>query len=329
MKKLFTVICILGLLVPSTMASAQLTIQLSHDLTEDTPQHLGALKFKEIVENTSGGDIQIEIFPAGQLGSDIETVELMQVGSIQASLVPTAKLSGFDPALQIVDLPFLFPSKDACYCALDSDVGDALLAGLEDIGLHGVAFWESGFKQLTADKPIRRPEDYEGLKIRVMESPILIEQFKAMGANAIPINFSEVYNALQQGVVDGQENPLVSITKMRFYEVQDYMTLSYHGYLGYAFLFSKLFWDELSPEQQTLLKDAAVESAHYERQLTAEMEDGFIQTIKDSGTEVIELTDEERKAFEAATKSVHEKFADSIGQENLDMVYKKIQECSK
>ena len=329
MKKLLMLVCILGLIIPATMTAAQVTIQLSHDLPEDTPQHMGSLKFKEIVESNSGGEIQVEVFPAGQLGSDIETVELMQVGSIQASLVPTAKLSGFDPTLQIADLPFLFPSKEVCYCVLDSDVGDRLLSGLENIGLYGAAFWESGFKQLTADKPIRRPEDYKGLKIRVMESPILIEQFKAMGANAIPINFSEVYNALQQGVVDGQENPLVSITKMRFYEVQDYMTLSYHGYLGYAFLFSKIFWDELSPEQQTLLKNAAVEAAQYERQLTADMENGFIQTIKESGTEVIELTDEERKAFEDATKSVHEKFADSIGQENLDMVYAKIKECAK
>jgi C4-dicarboxylate-binding protein DctP len=329
MKK-FAILCLTTLCILSTaaFAAAQVTIQLSHDLPEDTPQHMGSLKFKEVVESKSGGEITVEVFPAGQLGSDIETVELMQIGSIQASLVPTAKLSGFDPTLQIADLPFLFPSKEACYCVLDSEVGDKLLAGLENIGLKGVAFWESGFKQLTANESIRSPEDYEGLKIRVMESPILIEQFKAMGANAIPINFSEVYNALQQGVVDGQENPLVSITKMRFYEVQKYMTLSYHGYLGYAFLFSKSFWDGLTPEQQALLKEAAVETAQYERSVTAELEDGFIKTIEESGTEIIRLTDEERRAFEEATRSVHEKFADSIGRDVLDMVYAKIKECA-
>ena len=164
MKKLAIIFCIIGLFIPSmaAIAPAQVAIQLSHDLPEDTPQHLGSLKFKELVESKSGGKMTVDVFPAGQLGSDIETVELMQVGSIQASLVPTAKLSGFDATLQIADLPFLFPSKEVCYCVLDSEVGDQLLTGLEKIGLKGVAFWESGFKQLTANKPIRRPEAYQG-----------------------------------------------------------------------------------------------------------------------------------------------------------------------
>ena len=147
----------------SPLVFAADVIQLSHDLPEGTPQHLGSLRFKELVEKKSDGALMVEIFPKGQMGSDIETVELLQIGALQASLVPTAKLSEFAPALQVVDLPFLFPSKDVCYCVLDSDVGDKLLADLEAVGIQGVAFWESGFKQLTANKPIRAPEDYQGM----------------------------------------------------------------------------------------------------------------------------------------------------------------------
>lgn len=331
MKKRMIWLLVLGLLMPcpDVTAGSPLIVKLTHDLPESSPQHMGCLKFKELAESKSGGNIKVSIFHGQQLGSDQDSVEMMQSAAVQAGLVPTAKLSRFDATLQIPDLPFLFPSKEVCYCVLDSKVGDSLLKGLEKIGLKGVSFWESGFKQLTADRLIRKPEDYQGLKIRVMNSPILIEQFRVMGARAFPIEFHEVYDALKQGVVNGQENPLVSITKMKFYEVQSHIILSDHGYLGYAFLFAKTFWDKLKPEQQEILKDAAVKGAKYERELTAKMEKDFIKKIADSGTKIIRLTDEERKAFEKATKPVHKKFADSVGRDILEMVYARIRECSE
>lgn len=322
-------ILILGLaiLCMATFAQAKTyRVKLSHDLSEDTPQHEGALMFKKIVEEKTDGKVKIQIFPSGQLGHDVETVELMQMGSIQASLVPTAKLSGFSSAMQICDLPFLFSSREATYYVLDSEVGMDLMGELRKIGLEGVAFWESGFKQLTANKPISTPEDYKGLKIRVMESPILIEQFKAMDANATPIAFAETYNALQQGVVDGQENPLVSIVRMRFYEVQKYLTVSNHGYLAYAFLFSKDFFDGLPAEYQKVIREAAIEAAKFERDLTVKMEEGFLKTIRESGTTVVVLNDEQRAAFVKATRPVHDKFADKVGRELLEAVYAKDKE---
>ncbi|MCP4113676.1 MAG: TRAP transporter substrate-binding protein [Desulfobacteraceae bacterium] len=329
MKKAALLFFALLMLSAPVMADSPVIVKLSHNLPEDTPQHKGCLKFKELAESKSGNDIKVKIFHNQQIGTDQESVELMQTGVIQASLVPTAKLSRFDPTLQIADLPFLFPSKEICYCVLDSEAGTKLLAGLEKIGLKGVAVWESGFKQLTADRAIRKPEDYKGLKIRVMDSPILVEQFKYMGAKAFPIDFHKVYDALKEGIVNGQENPLASITKMKFYEVQPHMTLSYHGYLAYAFLFGKTFWDKLDTGQQKILKDAATEAAHYERELTAKMEKDFIKTIADSGTKIIRLTDEERKAFEKATRPVHKIFADTVGKEILEMVYAHIKECGK
>ena len=305
----------------------QIVIKLHHDLMEGTPQDLGAEKFKEIVETETDGRVSIEIYPAGQLGDDVEAIEMIQTGAIQAGLIPTAKISGHAPALQLPDLPFLFPDRETCYKVLDSEIGMELLAGLEEIGLKGTAFWESGFKQFTANKAIHTPEDFKGLKIRVMQSPVIIEQFKAMGSTPVPIAFSETYNALQQGVVHGEENPLVSIVNMKFYEVQTHVILSNHAYLGYAFLFSQSFWDGLPDDVKTVLTDASLEAADYERQVTADKEEEFIQTIKDYGTEVITLTDEERAAFEEATRPVHDMFVDEIGQDLLDRTYKMIEEA--
>ncbi|QTA85840.1 TRAP transporter substrate-binding protein [Desulfonema magnum] len=319
------------LLMPCLTATGgeAIVLNISHDLPEDSPQHLGMIKFGEIVSRESSGDIKVKIYPKGKIGTDQKTVELLRRGIIQASLVPTAKLSRFDKSLQIADLPFLFPSKEICYFVLDSEVGEKILAGLEEIGLKGLVFWESGFKQLTADRPIRKPEDYKGLKIRVMDSPILMEQFEIMGAKARPMDFSEVYKALKLKIFNGQENPLVSITKMKFYEVQSHMTLSYHGYLGYAFLLGKSFWDSLDTVQQNIIKQAALKAGHYEREVTASTENDCIKIIADSGTEIIRLTAEERKAFENATKPIHEKFADTVGRQLLEAVYAKIKACQK
>ncbi|SDK94500.1 TRAP transporter substrate-binding protein [Natronincola ferrireducens] len=307
----------------------KIVIRLGHDLLEDTHQHYGALEFKKMVEEKTDGRIEVQVFPAGQLGTDIEIAEMMQSNAVEAGLVPTAKLSGFHAPLQLIDLPFLFPSREITYKLLDSELADDLFQPMEKIGLKGLAFWESGFKQFTANKEIRKPSDFEGLQIRVMESPLLIAQYRALGANPIPIDFSETYNALQQGVADGQENPLVSIAAMRFYEVQSHMTLSNHGYLAYALLFSNSFWDRLSPEDQEILQTAAREAGVLERQEAIRREEGFIETIESSGTTVIRLSDEEMAAFSEAMKPVHEEFADVIGRDLLQKAYDLIEEFQK
>lgn len=304
-------------------------IKLGHDLPEDTPQHVAAVKFKEEVEKKTNGRVKVQIFSSNQLGSDRETTEMLQVGSVQAALIPTAKLSLFAPALQIPDLPFLFPSREVCYKFLDSEVGDELLAGLKEKGLVGVAFWESGFKQFTANKEIRTPDGFKGLKIRTMESPIIIEQYKALGANPVPINFSETYNALQQKVVDGQENPLVSIVNMRFYEVQTNVMISNHGYLGYAFLYSKRWFDTLPADIQSVLVAEAKAVADFQRKETVRREEAFIKRIQAHGTKVTVLTSDEIARFAEATRPVHKVFESQIGKDLMAKTYKKIDELSK
>ena len=307
---------------PEAGGAPAYTIQLAHSMMENTPQHMGALKFKELVEEKTGGQVQVDIFPAGQLGSDVEVAEMLQTNAVQAGVVPTAKLSGFYAPLQVIDLPFLFPGKDVAYQVLDDqEFKDLLFVPMEELSFKGLSFWESGFKQFTANSPLKSPGDFKGLKFRVMESPLLIAQFQALGANPLSIDFSETYNSLQQGACDGPENPLSSIVQMKFYEVQSNMTISNHGYLAYALMLSLDFWNTLPAEYQTALQEAADEAAQYERAQTAEMEIGYIQTVRDSGTEIYELNAEEIAAFAEAMKPVHEQFRDIIGSDVLDETY--------
>jgi len=311
-------------LATGSPALAATVMKFHHDLPEDSAQHVAAEKFKEAVESRTDGEITVQIFPANALGNDVEATQQMQIGAIEGGLVPTAKLSNFQPSMQLADLPFLFPSPKVAHAFLDSEVGDRLLETLDEVGLEGVTFWESGFKQFTCNRPVDEPSDFEGRKVRVMQSPIIMEQFKALDANPVPIAFTETYSALQQGVVDCQENPLVSIVKMKFYEVQSHVTISNHAYLGYAFVFSKRWFDNLSPEHQEILASAAREMTQFEREETARREAGYLDVIRKSGTKVVELTAAEREKFREATRPVHDKFASDIGRDLLEASYEKI-----
>ena len=320
---------ILGVMLPATVPAAQYVMKFGHDMPEDSAQHAAALKYRDLVKERTNGRVEIRVFPAQQLGTDPEMVQQAQMGTLEIVLPPTAKISGFAPALQLADLPFLFPSKEICYQVLDGPVGDKLLAMLDAKGLRGVSFWESGFKQMTANKPIKKPEDFAGMKVRVMESPILIAQYKQVKANPIPIDFAETYNALQQGVVEAQENPLVSIVNMKFYEVQKYTMLSNHGFLGYAFLFSKKVYDGLPADIQKILRDTARELAAFERQETARREGGYVERIKKGGSQIVEFTPQERQAFEKAFLPVHKQFEKVVGEDLLKEAYAHIDTLRK
>jgi C4-dicarboxylate-binding protein DctP len=330
LSRVSVLVLVLGLLVPSgAMAAAKWNMKFGHDMPEDSAQHVAALKYAELVKERTKGQVEVKVFPAQQLGTDPEMVQQAQMGTLEIVLPPTAKISGFAAQLQLADLPFLFPSKEICYQVLDGPVGDKLLALLDAKGLKGVSFWESGFKQMTANKAIRKPEDFAGMKVRVMESPLLIAQYKQVKANPVPIDFAETYNALQQGVVDAQENPLVSIVNMKFYEVQKYTMLSNHGFLGYAFLFSKKVYDGLPADIQKIMRDTARELASFERQDTARREAGYIERIKKGGSQVVALTPEELQGFAKAFRPVHQQFAKTIGEDLLNEAYAHIEKLRK
>jgi tripartite ATP-independent transporter DctP family solute receptor len=315
-----------GFAVTPVMAEV---MKFHHDLPEDSAQHAAAEKFKEAVESRSNGEIEVKLFPSNALGNDVEATQQMQLGAIQGGIIPTAKLSSFVPSMQLIDLPFIFPSPKVAHQVLDGSAGEQLLATLDKVGLKGLTFWESGFKQFTCDHPVKSPADFKGYKVRVMQSPIIMEQFKALGANPVPIAFTETYSALQQKVVNCQENPLVSITKMKFYEVQSDVIISNHAYLAYAFVVSKRWFDGLSATNKKIVSEAAREFTAFEREDTARREAGYLETIKASGTNISQLTPHEQSKFQDSTRSVHEKFADDIGRDLLASFYEAIGKASK
>ncbi|WMM24871.1 TRAP transporter substrate-binding protein [Tissierella sp. MB52-C2] len=300
-------------------------IGYGHGFMPETPHHKAAIKFKEEVEAATNGRVKVNLFPSGQLGSAREMFEGLQMGTQEIALVPTARISGFAPELQLFDLPFLFPNREAGYKVMDGEVGTELLEGLKSQKIKGVAFYEDGYKHFTANKPISKLEDFKGLKFRTMESPIVINQFKALGSNPTPIDFGELYSSLQLGVVDGQENPLVTIVSSKFYEVQTNLTLSEHAYLGHVLIFSDSWYSNLPQDIQEILYEKGREIANWQRQAVQEEEIKYLETIKNAGVNIVELSQAERDKMREITLSVHQEYVKLFGNEILDKAYAEIE----
>ena len=344
MKKLFSLMLVVVMLLtlaacgsapaadkPVANANAKDVIEITygHGFNPGTPQARSAEEFKARVEKESEGRIVVNLFPSGQLGSAKDMFESMQMGTQEIALLPTARISGFSPTLQIFDLPFLFPDKETAYEIFDGEVGAQLLATLDSTGVKGLAIYEDGFKHFTCSQKIETLEDFAGKKFRTMESPIIMEQFNSLKANPVPVDFSELYNALQQKTVEGQENPLATIVPMKFYEVQDYLLLSGHAYLAQMFLVSGSWFDALSAEDQALITKIAKEVAVWERGVVASEEENYLKTVAESGTTIIELSETERAKMKEATASVYEVAKDVVGAELLAKVIEAVNNVNK
>lgn len=302
-----------------TTAGNKLVLKLGHDHTTTSPIHASALKFADLVSTGSNGAITVEIYPAQSLGSSREMIESLQIGTLEAVLLPTAKFGGFDQRLNLADMPFLAETEDKFLALMNGEIGKEAMSGLPKIGIQGLAYYAEGFKAITNNvRPITKPEDLKGLKIRTMEAPIIMAMFKAWGANAVPVDFTEVYNSLQQKVVDGQENPFLSIHDMKFYEVQKYMTIADHAYLSYFMAASTKFMDKLTAEQKELIQKASLDASAFCLAEMKKANDGYLKTIKDFGVEVYNLTAEEKAAFKTASEPVYAEFRDIIGGDLLD-----------
>lgn len=280
--------------------------------------HLAAQKFAREIGRKTNNRVKITVYANQELGDDHQMVEMARNGELDIVLTPTAKLGTLIPSMQFADLPFLFPTPEDAYEILDGEVGRLLLEQMNSYGLCGAAIWENGFKQFTANFPISEPADFKGLKIRIMKSRIISEQFRAMGAIPIPIDFHSTYQALKDKVVDGQENPLVAIVKMKFHEVQPYLTISNHSYLGYILYFSKAVFDRLPQDIQKILMETAKELTSFEREETRKREQEFLKIIKESGTKIYELTDEQRQKFKKVTANIIEEYKSVIGADIID-----------
>ena len=297
-----------------------MTIRLAHDAPMTTPHHEACENIKAALEERSGGAITVEIYPTQQFGSASQMIEGMQMNTVEMVLLPTSKYGGFYPTLNIMDMPFLFPTQESTMKLFKSDLAKEMMAGLDDIGIHGLAFYSSGAKNFTNNYEIHKPEDFKGLRIRTQEAPIIMEMYKAWGAQTTAIDIMELYSALQNKTVDGQENPLLSIASQKLYEVQDYMIVSNHSYLEYIMACSAQWWNSLDANTQALIQEVVDENQDFCYDRLQEYNEEYYNTIASSDITIYELTDEERQAFKDASAPVYETFGAEIGTDLLNRV---------
>ncbi len=318
--------CAVGLTgSPEARAEANpIVIKFSHVVAPQTPKGKAADKFKELAEKYSEGKVKVEVYPNSQLYKDKEEVEALQLGAVQM-LAPS--LAKFGPLgakeFEAFDLPFIFEDKAALRKITDGEIGKGLLKKLEGKGILGLAFWDNGFKIMSANKPLKTPDDFLGLKMRIQSSKVLEAQMKSLGALPQVMAFSEVYQGLQTGVVDGTENPPSNMFTQKMHEVQKHATLSNHGYLGYAVIVNKTFWDGLPADVRTALDKAMVEASAYANEIAQSENDKALDAMKAAGkTAFHELTADEKAAWKKALKPVHDEVAGRVGKDLIESIYK-------
>jgi len=281
----------------------------------------GLYKFEEIVERETNGKIQVEVYPDGQLGGDRDVLEGLQLGTIEGTTVSTGPVAAFAPRFNVFDLPFLFKDEQTAYEVLDGPIGQELLEDLTEVGIIGLNYWENGFRHLTNNvREVKTMEDIKGLKIRTLENDLHIDAWTALGALPTPIPYTELYVALQQGVVDGQENPYGNIQTAKFYEVQKYLTNTGHIYNASPFMISKKFWDTLTPEEQEIIRKAADEARDYQRELNRKESEEALQFLKEQGMIITDLPSEERQKILEVMQPIYEKYTDLIGADLVNKV---------
>jgi tripartite ATP-independent transporter DctP family solute receptor len=291
------------------------SIKLAFVNTADSAHGLGAKRLAEVVAQKSGGKLTLRLYPGGTLGGEAVVASSMQGGTIEMSMMGPGLLTGTDRAFGVFDTPFLFDSYKEVDGALDGPVGSKLLERLPAKGLVGLSYWDHGFRILTnSRRPINKLEDVQGLKIRVQQIPVFIDSFNALGANAVPMPFTELYTALESKAIDGQENPFVSAEVTKFYEVQKYASATRHAYSPLLVLVSKKFWDQLSETERKILFDAANEVRPYQRQVSREMDAKAVETLKARGMVINDVSEQERSRMRERLKPVVEKHRQSVGE---------------
>lgn len=299
------------------------TIRAAIMLDTSHPHYIAAeTVMKPMIEKGTNGKVKVEIYPNGQLGSDRQTVEACQMGTLEMTLPATSTLSTFDDTFMILDVPYVFTSVEGCRNALDGKLGEAMNASLaEKAGMINLGFGESGFRNLSNNiRPVKSPADLKGMKIRVIENPYHIATFKALGANPTPMAFGELFTGLQQKVVDGQDNGVMITYTNKFYEVQKYYTVTQHLFNANSYIINKEFFESLPAEYQTVIKDAVKAAVKEQRRLIDEKEQEYLAAMKAAGVEVNILTPEEKQAFIDATQSVRDKFVTEFGEKGQKML---------
>ena len=326
MKSRFAALLLaVSLAIPgAAMAAAPIVIKFSHVVAVHTPKGQAAEYFKKIAEQRTKGRVKIELYPNSQLYKDKEEMEALQLGAVQM-LAPS--LAKFAPLgikdFELFDLPFIFDNYQELHKVTQGPVGQKLLAKLETRGIRGLAYWDNGFKVMSANKPLRTPADFKGQKMRIQSSKVLDTQMRSMGANPQVMAFSEVYQALQTGVVNGTENPPSNLYTQKMHEVQKYVTLSDHGYLGYAVIVNKNFWATLPADIRTILEGAMKDATKFANDVAKKDNDEALAAVKKAGkTQLITLTPAERAVWKKNMNSAHTEHVSRIGADLIKEVYK-------
>jgi C4-dicarboxylate-binding protein DctP len=313
-------IAALALLGPAAAADQPIVIKFSHVVASDTPKGKAADKFKELAEKYTDGKVKVEVYPNSTLYKDKEELEALQLGAVQM-LAPSN--SKFGPIgikeFEVFDLPYILPDLKTLRKITDGPLGARLLKLLDAKGMTGLAYWDNGFKEMSANKRLIAPADYKGLKFRIQSSKVIEAQFRTLGSIPQVMAFSEVYQALQTGVVDGQENTWSNIYTQKMNEVQKYVTTTNHGYIGYVVVVNKKFWDGLPPDIRAACEKAMKEATDYGNSQSAKENDDALEQIKKAGkTEIITLTPEQDEAMRKAMMPVYKDVASRVGQPLID-----------
>ena len=292
------------------------------------PQGVGAKKFAELIEQKSGGKIKVRVYAGGTLGGEQQVASAMQGGTIEASMMAPAQLVGNFKDFLVLDFPFAFANEREADIVLDGPLGRKLLEPMPARGLVGLVYMEQGYRSITNSKrPIEKLEDIQGLKIRTILNPLYIDMLNALGANAVPMPFPELYTALETGTVDGQENPYSTVEASKFDEVQKYFSNTRHIYNSQLLLVSKKFWDQLSDEEKKIFEDAAVETRDYQRKVAREMDEKSRQTLVKNGMQINDIAPEEIARMREKVKPVVDKYAAQVGEDLTKELYAEIEKA--
>jgi tripartite ATP-independent transporter DctP family solute receptor len=325
MRRTFVIIILIALFAPSmalidsaSSQEKQVVLKLGHAVAPEHPYHLGAVKYSELVALRTKNKVKIDVFPSTQLGNERDMVEGLQLGTIDLVVTSTGPLGGFVPRMFVVDLPFLFRDREHAYKVLDGPIGRELFNAFSEKGIKGLAFWENGFRQITNNvRPIEKPEDLKGIKIRTMENKVHLSAFRAFGASPTPMAWSEVYTALQQKTIDAQENPIAIIYFQKISEVQKHLALTGHFYSPTPLLMSLKAFNNLPKDIQKIMLDTAIECATYERNLLRDNETKQLAELKTKGMQV---TTPNKRPFQDAAAPVYKEFESQFGKETIDKI---------
>jgi len=295
------------------------TIKLAHVVNERDSFHLSAVRFKEIVEERSGGKLSVELFPNAVLGDERTLLEGMQMGTVDMGVITNGPVANFVEQMAVFELPFLFPTPEAAYKVLDGEIGQELLGRLERVNLKGLAYAERGFRNLTnSRRAVHGPADVQGMKIRVMENPVYIDTFRALGANAVPMAWTEALTAMQQGTIDGQENPISVIVSAKLSQVQKYLALTGHVYSPAVLVVSPALWGSLNEGQKKAFKDGALAGAKAMRAFVDDVEIKGVDELRGQGMTVVEVTD--KAPFQTQLAPAYRQYESKYGKELLGRI---------